>query len=158
MTFGRLKVHVAVSGKVQYSAVHVIQKAFVSSEPASILEHSTTHPCGRWICIFPYGRAHCNCCCCEEPLKQTYISVSRGRRRNLVLCAKSSLGAFSQICWEISRPKTKHPLSPTGIYTTCSAKPVGAHFGKCLYNQHLKQPGDIVSHSGIPQAFLYWVN
>lgn len=145
-----------MSGKVQYSAVNVIQKAFVSSESASILEHSTAHPCGRWICISPYRRAHCYCCCCEEPLKQTYISVCWGRRRNLALCAKPSLEAFSQICWDISRPKANLTWSSTGICTTVSAKPVGAHFGECLCNQHLKQPGDVVSHSGIPQAFLYW--
>lgn len=97
-------------------------------------------------------RACCYCCCCEEPLKQTYISVCWGRRRNLRLCAKSSLEALFQI-WEISRPKAIQALSSTGICTTGSTKPVGTYFGEYLCNQHLKQPGDIVSLSGIPQVF-----
>lgn len=132
---------------------------FCSSEPASILEHSTTHhPCGRWICIFPYRRAHCCCCCCcccEEPLKQTYISVCWGRRRNVVLCAKPSLEAFSQICWEMSRLKANQALSLPGI---CTTNPVGAYFGECLCSQRLKRPGDTGCHSGILQDFLYCGN
>lgn len=136
---------------MQQSAIHATQKVVISSEPASVLEHSATHPPGKWSCIFlhrsstlllpPLWRAtqanlH-RCVLRKKEFKALCPALTRGIAPNLLRNQQTE----SQPSLVFTRP------------TTDSTKPVATHFGEAVWNQQLKHPGHVANLSGIPQGF-----